>query len=41
MKYSYFKKTNAGKITKDKKTSERILEKKLRRRMKKFLKEFI
>lgn len=41
MKYSYFKKTNAGKITKDKRTSERILEKKLRRRMKKFLKDFI
>lgn len=41
MKYSYFKKTNAGKITKDKRTSKRILEKKLRWQMKKFLKDFI
>ena len=41
MKYSYFKKTNAGKITKDKRTFERILENKLRKKKKKFLKDFI
>lgn len=41
MKYSYFKKTNAGKITKDKRTLERILEKKLRWQTKNFLKDFI
>lgn len=40
MKYSYFKKTNAGKITKNKRTSERILEKKLRRQAKKISRDF-